>query len=129
MSTVNTLESPPGHSMLLKTIWTTSSRFNHWIGHAVQGRCNQEGFHCQQNGAMPNLSLPAPYIHIGNIWPLPYQYQCTSTRSQPSIYYVSLTLYPPRGSRFPTHVETQHSLNSQPEEITNFLNIKWLLLR
>jgi len=127
MTKVKTLESLPCHPISKKTIWTSGKRSFIKTRHAVIRQYGLHCFHCQRNGAVQILSLPALHLRICDIQPVRLDHHCSSAQSQSSTYHASLTLY--RHSRFPRPVATRMFLNERPVEITTFLNTKRLLLR
>jgi len=129
MGMVKTLESPYCHPISKRTIWTTSRRSNIDTRRTVIRQYELHGFNYLRNGAVPIQSLHALHLHICDILLGPYHHHYSNANSQPSTYYASLILYPPRRSHFPMLVETRMFLNQRPEEITTFPNTRRLLVR
>jgi hypothetical protein len=125
--TVKTLESPPCHPILKKTIWTTGRRSYILTRCAVIRQCELQGFHCQRHRAVRILSLSALHIQIYHIRSEPSHHHCPNAEGQPSTYHVSLTVH--RLSRFPRLVETRMFLTHRLVEITTFPHTKRLHLR
>jgi hypothetical protein len=78
----------------------TSKKSNINTRHIVIKQYKLQGFHRQSNGAVRILSLHALHFQICDIRLQPLHHHCSSTKSQPSIYYVGLMMYPPWPSHF-----------------------------
>jgi len=101
---------------------------------------HQDPAHCAKTFQMTKIPLPKKLSHADTVivhTSLPNQRHPDGVIAPPLLqrktqlltYYVNLTLYPPRRSRFPKLVETRVFFNWSLVEITMFLNITRLLLR
>ena len=131
MMYVRTLDCPPYHLILKKTIWITNRRSYFYARRAGTSHYKLQVFNLQRNSAMPLLSLHALHFQIPAIQLGQRHHHCSNANSQPSsTNYQSLTVqHPPRCCCYSSLVETRMFHNPGLVLIRMFLITKRLPLR